>query len=460
MEPKDASRMTQAPAKQDRYLTDFDAFERSQATDEPQWLRETRRGALARFRELGFPTARRGNEKWKYTNVAPIANASFAYLLSEEPADVNVAELRDAAPWNDAWLTMVFVNGRYSRDLSSIPAMPEGVVISNLAEAARANGSAGGLVQSHLAQYASYEDDAFAALNTAFLMDGALVHIPQNTILEVPLHLLYVTTNGSQPSVSYPRTLLVAGRNSQLDVIESYVNLSDGQHFSDAVTEIVLEDGAQLDHCRLLSESLDSYHVGVTRIHQAKDSSFSSSSFARGTALARQDLLVLLDAPGSVCSLNGLYMTSGTQHIDNYINIDHAKPHTTSRLKYKGIVDGKSRAVYGGTVLVRKDAQKADAQQSDKNLVLSDEAEVDSKPSLLIYADDVKCSHGATAGNIDEESVYYMRSRGLDMETASRLLIHGFASEIVESVKLEAVREYLDRRFLGALPNYRFEVTQ
>jgi Fe-S cluster assembly protein SufD len=200
--------------------------------------------------------------------------------------------------------------------------------------------------------------------------------------------------------------------------------------------------------------------VGVTRVQQAEDSSFSSGSFARGAALARQDLLVLLDAPGSICHLNGLYMTSGTQHIDNYINIDHAKPHTTSRLKYKGILDGKSKAVFGGTVLVRKDAQKADAQQSDKNLLLSDEAEVDSKPSLLIYADDVKCSHGATAGNIDEESVYYMRSRGLDLETASRLLIHGFASEIVESVKLEEVREYLDRQFLAALPNYRFEVTQ
>ena len=450
--------MTQAPAKRDRYQTDFEAFESSLATHEPRWLRETRQGALARFTEMGFPTARRGNEKWKYTNVAPIADASFAFKLSDESSDLKANELRDAAPWNDSWLNMVFINGRYSQSLSSLPASLDGVVISNLAEAVRANGSVGSLVQSHLAQYASYEDDAFAALNTAFLLDGAVVHIPRNIALDMPLHLLYITINASQPSVSYPRTLLVAGQNSQLDVVESYVNLSDEQHFSDAVTEIVLEDGAQIDHCRLLSEGPESFHVGVTRVHQAQDSVFTSSSFARGAALARQDLLVLLDAPGSICSLNGLYMTSGTQHIDNYINIDHAKPHTTSRLKYKGILDGKSKAVFGGTVLVRKGAQKADSQQSDKNLVLSQEAEVDSKPSLLIYADDVKCSHGATAGNIDEDSVYYMRSRGLDLETASRLLIHGFASEIVESVKLEAVREYLDRRFLGELPNYRFEV--
>ena len=249
---------------------------------------------------------------------------------------------------------------------------------------------------------------------------------------------------------------MVAGRHSKLTVIESYVSLSNSQHFTNAVTEIALEDGASVEHYRLLMENPDSFHVGNTRVHQGQDSTFSSASFTRGAAVARNDFQVLLDAPGSFCSLNGLYMTSGRQHIDNYINIDHAKPHTTSRLYYKGILDGSSKAVFGGTVLVRKDAQKADAQQSDKNLLLSDKAEVDSKPSLLIYADDVKCGHGATAGNIDEDTLFYMRSRGLDLDTASSLLIYGFASEIIEAVRLEPLHGYLDKLFLESLPNFRF----
>ncbi|HIB13507.1 MAG TPA: Fe-S cluster assembly protein SufD, partial [Dehalococcoidia bacterium] len=223
------------------------------------------------------------------------------------------------------------------------------------------------------------------------------------------------------------------------------------------VTEIVLEDGAQVEHYRLLLESADAFHVGTSRVYQSKDSTISSASFAKGAAMARQDVQVTLDAPGASCSLNGLYMTSGEQHIDNLINIDHAKPYTKSRLFYKGILDGKSKAVFGGTVLVRKDAQKTDAQQTDKNLLLSRQAEVDSKPSLLIYADDVQCAHGATAGHIDKDTLFYMQSRGLDRETASRILIHAFASQIIDTVELEPLRDYLDDLFLTAMPTASLE---
>jgi Fe-S cluster assembly protein SufD len=246
--------------------------------------------------------------------------------------------------------------------------------------------------------------------------------------------------------------LILAGQNTQLTVVETYVGSPGNNYFTNAVTEIALGEGAHVDHYRLLLESEGAFHVGTSRVTQGKDSEFTSASFAIGTALARTDLEVLLDAPGGYCSLNGLYLAGGNQHIDNLISIDHAEPSCTSRLNYKGILDGKSRAVFGGTVMVRPDAQKSDAQQTDKNLLLSQNAEVDSKPSLLIYADDVTCSHGATAGYINEDGMFYLRSRGLDPGTASRMLIHAFASEIIDTVKPEPLREYLDTLFNQAIP--------
>ena len=311
------------------------------------------------------------------------------------PDEVEPAELRQVAPWEESWTNLVFVNGHYSQALSTSSAQANGVLATNLAEAVSRDG---GLVEQHLARYASFDDDGFAALNTAFLQDGAFIHLPEGESLPSPLHLVFVTTDSAEPIASYPRTLVVAGRHSRMTVIESYIGLSDARYFTNAVTEMVLEDGAEVEHYRVLKESPDAFHVGTSRVHQGQDSTFSSTSFAVGSALGRYDLYTLLDGTGSSCFLNGLYLTSGTQHMDNYLNIDHAKPHGTSRLYYKGILDGKSRAVFGGVVLVRKDAQKTNAHQSDKNLILSAEAEVDSKPSLLIYADDVKCGHGAHRG--------------------------------------------------------------
>ena len=448
--------MTQVLEKGDKYLSDFEAFERSLPIDEPGWVRQTRRKALARFTDLGFPTARRGNEKWKYTSVIPISKTAFAYPFDVEASELRPDQVRSVAPWNDSWVNLVFVDGRYRGALSTPAAQANSFSIANLADAFVADGPNRELVESHLARYAAFEDDAFTALNTTFLKDGAFVHVPEGESLEAPLHLIYLSTDRAQPTVSYPRTLAVVGRHARLTLVESYIGYARAPYLTNAVTEVSLGDGAKIEHYRLLMDGPDSFHVGTTRVHQGQDSTFSSASFARGAAMARNDLLVLLDAPGSSCSLNGLYMTSGKQHIDNYINIDHAKPHTTSRLYYKGVLDGRSKAVFGGTVLVRKGAQKADAQQSDKNLLLSEEAEVDSKPSLLIYADDVKCGHGATAGHMDEGALFYMRSRGLDLEEANRLLVQGFASEIIDAVQLEPLRAHLDRTFLRKLPNFQF----
>jgi Fe-S cluster assembly protein SufD len=441
--------MVQVLATNERYQSDFIAFEKGLADGDSEWVQRTRRQALSRFMQLGFPTARRGNERWKYTNVAPIAQTSFHYQFDNHPKELLPEELRQGVPWDEDWINLVFINGRYSQALSTSDTRFEGMLATNLAEAVSRDES---LLKKHLAQYASFENDSFTALNTAFLQDGAFIHLEKGESLPFPLHLIFVSTDTGESIASYPRTLVVAGPHSKMTVIESYIGLSEAQYFTNSVVEMVLEDGAEVEHYRVLKESPNAFHVGTSKLHQGQDSTFSSTSFATGSALCRYDLYALLDGTDCSCFLNGLYLTSGTQHMDNYLNIDHAKPHGTSRLNYKGILDGKSRAVFGGVVLVRKDAQKTNAQQSDKNLLLSAEAEVDSKPGLLIYADDVKCGHGATAGQIGQEALFYMRSRGLDQNTARGLLIQGFANEIIQTVQLSPLRDYLDRLFLKALP--------
>ena len=438
--------MTQALSTENRYQADFAAFQQC-ADDEPAWLRGLRQRAWSRFVELGFPT-NRGNEAWKYTNLSRIAAISFAYPQDPGADLVQVSDLKGLAPQHDLWTTLVFVNGRYAPALSGGP--PAGKArVTSLADAAQQDGAT---AERHLARYASPEDDGFVALNTAFLGDGALVHVPAGQAQPLPIHLLFLVTGEGEPTVTYPRTLIVAEPESSLTVLESYVSLSGGPTFTNAVTEIVAGDGARVHHYRMLMEHPDSFHVCTSRVVLGRDSSLTSTSFSTGAAMARNDFGVLLDAPGASCTLNGLHMTGGTQHIDNHIDVDHAKPHTSSRLYYKGILDGSSRAVFSGRVLVRPDAQKTDARQDDRNLILSDGAEVDSKPSLEIFADDVRCYHGATSGHIDEEALFYMQSRGLDPKAAQRLLVRAFASEIIDTIQLEPLRAFIDQLFLGALP--------
>ena len=445
--------MTQTLTKHEKYVSEFRAIEKRLAGSGPEWLHRIRKHALERFAELGFPTARRGNEKWKYTNVGPVANATFGYTAEASPNGAHGAEV-GPAPWDEGWANLVFVDGHFAEALSTPAPSSNGVRVASLAEAVHSDPH---LVEPHLARYASVEDDGFTALNTAFLQDGALIHIPDGESIESPLNLVFVSTDRGEPSVSYPRVLVVAGAGSKVTIIESYVGLSRNRYFTNAVTEIVVGDGAQVDHHRLLIESEEAFHVGVARVYQGESSVFTSKVFEKSVGLGRYDFNALLDGPGGSCLSKGLYMTSGTQHVDNLINIDHAKPYCTSRLYYKGILDGKSRAVFGGTIWVREGAIKTDALQTDKNLVLSPDAEVDSKPALFIFADDVKCGHGATAGNIDQDTVFYMRSRGIDLDAASRLLIYGFASEIIDTVEVDEFRAYLERLFLESLPTYRFE---
>lgn len=440
--------MTRASVANPHYLECFQRLERS-LVGEPSWLGELRRQAIASFERVGLPTARKGNEPWKYTNVAPIARTEFR---RDGAATFDPAKLQRAAPWDDSWATVVFVNGRGA----ALPG-PRTPADLRLTDLLSALGSDGSLSAQHLGRYASWEDDGFVALNTAFFGAGAFVQVAPGAQIATPVHLVFATVGDGGPLVSYPRALIVVGENSRLTLIETYVGLTRGsRHLTDAVTEVVLGEGAQVEHYRVLLEGDQAFHVGVTRVHQGRNSEFASMVFQRGAALARNDLRVALAAPGASCSLNGLYVTTRRQHIDNYINIDHAQPHTTSRLYYKGILDGASRAVFGGIVLVRPGAIRADAHQADKNLILSPQAEVDSKPSLEIYADDVKCGHGATAGAVAEDALFYLRSRGLDLHTASALLIRGFAGEVLETVGIVSLRRDLERRTMKALKGAAF----
>ena len=406
--------MTTRTISNHRYHEDHLAL--AAASPGPAWLADLRAAGWERFSEIGFPTARRGNERWKYTAVAPVARVNFAYPFLTVESTENT-EL-------DFGFSAVSARSAFDQDEDAI--------------------------HRHLGSLAPMQDDGFTALNTAFLNDVAVVRVPDGTGEPVAVHVDHAGTPdlpGDQQYARHPRTLILAGRNSNLTVVETYTGPAGPRYFTNAVTEIVVGEGANVDHYRLLDESPEAFHVGTTRVHQERDSSFSSASFAVGTALARNDFAVTLDGPGASCSLNGLYYTGQGQHIDNLISIDHAQPHCTSRLNYKGILDGNSRAVFGGEVMVRRNAQKSDARQTDKNLLLSEDAEVDSKPSLMIYADDVQCAHGATAGQIDAQTLFYLRSRGLDLPTASRMLIQAFAREIVDTVKPENLRHYLESLF-------------
>ena len=441
--------MTQTLTRYEQYTADYHELD---GAGQPEWLRDLRAAAWERFQEVGLPTARRGNEPYKYTNVGPIASAELA-LASAGIAELSADELRELAPPQGGSARLVFIDGRYSDRLSDGQGAGDGVTVGTLADAIE---SGNGPVPTHLGQYADVEEDGFIALNTAFIRDGAFIEIADDVTVESQLHLVFVSSD-EERTVSHPRVLVVVGRGSSATIVESYVGVPGNRCLTNSVAEIVLEDDATLEHYRLLIESEDAFHVGVTRVKQGANSAYNSKVFERQVGLGRFDLYTSLDGENSSCDLKGLYFTSGRQHMDNYININHTEPHATSRLYYKGILDGRSRAVFGGTVYVQPGAIKTDSHQEDKNLVLSPYAEVDSKPSLFIWADDVKCGHGATAGNIDLDTVFYMRSRGIDLETASRLLIYGFASEIIDTVEDDDLRSYLERLFLDSLPSYMFE---
>ncbi len=446
--------MNKISTEHQRYVTDFQEFTKILNSTDPPWLKEKRETAINHFCELGFPTARRNNENWKYTNVSSIAKTPFIYQQHTNVNGVNLSDIKQVAPWQSNWINLVFVDGHYSEALSTPLMHTNKIQVINLHEAIDLHTD---LLEKTLGVYASSNYDGFLALNTAFIRDGAFVNIPEGEQIDSPIQLLFISTEKATSTISHPRTIIMAGAMSKASIVETYVGISQNRYFTNSVSEIILGENAEIQHDRILLESEDAFHIGISRVQQSNKSTFSSRSFSKGSTLGRHDLLVSLDGNESSCYLNGLYITSNTQHMDHFININHIKPHTKSRLYYKGILADKSKAVFGGTVWVQKNAQKTDAIQKDMNLLLSSDAEIDSKPALFIYADDVQCAHGATSGNIDEETLFYMRSRGIDLETASHLLIYGFANEIIETTQSNHLNNYLTKHFLESLPAHKFE---
>ncbi len=428
-----------------RYVSQFEAFAANGARSAPAWLRDIRGAAIARFAELGFPTTHQ--EEWRFTSVAAIAETSFEQPPARRagPAPRRVAPLLLPV---ESSCRLVFVNGRFVAPLSSAAKLPRGVTAGGLADALE---TAPDLVGRHLARHASWAQNPFGALNAAFIRDGAFVHVAEGVDLDAPLQLLFLSAPGAKPTVTHPRNLIVIERDARASVIEGYAALQGGAYWTNAVTEVVVADGAHLELVRTQREATEAFHVATTHTVQGRSSVLRLHPIVLGAALARHDIVSVLDGPGAELVLNGLYLLGGSQHADHHTVIDHAQPDCQSHEFFNGVLDGAGRGVFNGRIIVRAGAQRTDSKQTNHNLVLSGQARADSQPQLEIYADDVKCTHGATLGPLDPREMFYLRSRGLSEDQARALLTYGFGAEILGRLRHETVRGALDQVVRGAL---------
>jgi Fe-S cluster assembly protein SufD len=430
--------MTTAIQNVETYLDSFAEFERVAAGRDLPWLRNLRADAFARFCETGFPTTH--DEDWRFTNVTAVARTRFS-LPQQAKALPSETEL-DSWRIEGAAARLVFVNGRFARKLSTVSQLAKGVEASTLREKIM---SSPGAIEAHLGRYLDIKRDAFCALNTAFAEDGGYVHIRRGAVLDAPVHLLFLTTAGDVPMMTHPRNLLVLEDESQATVVEEYVSVGAGIAFCNSATELITGESANVSHYMIEREDREAYNFSTLRIQQKRSSNVASHSLLLGGGLVRNNVHPVLAGEGGECLINGLFVGSGRQHLDNYMHVEHASPHCSSRQFYNGILDGHAHGVFHGRIVVHKDAQKTDAKQTNRNLLLSDDAQIDTKPQLEIYADDVKCTHGATIGQIEENALFYLRSRGIDEVAARRLLLLAFAGECLERMKPGSAHNYADQ---------------
>jgi len=419
------------------YLESFSEFEKRAAGHDLPWLQKLRRDAFARFCEVGFPTTH--DEDWRFTSVSVIAQTPFRFTRNGR-ARLSQQELE---PYRVPGVAcqLVFVNGRFARELSLLGKLPNGVKVNSLAGEISGNP---GAIEPHLGRYLDVRGDAFCALNTAFVEDGVYVHIPKGTLVEEPICLLFVSTRDDASSMSDPRNLIVAEEDSQATLVEDYVSLDGGAVFCNTVTELVAGDHTVLSHYMIEREHKQAFNISTLRIQQGRSANTTSHSVLLGGALVRNNVHPVLAGEGGECLINGLFVGNGHQHLDNYMLVEHASPRCGSRQFYNGILDGHAHGVFHGRIIVHKDAQKTDAKQTNRNLLLSDDAQIDTKPQLEIYADDVKCTHGATIGQIEGDALFYLRSRGIDEVSARKLLLFAFASECLDRMKEGPVRKHVE----------------
>jgi Fe-S cluster assembly protein SufD len=423
------------------YISEFHDLAMRNA-HEPAWLTALRREGYSQFSDRGFPTTH--DEDWRFTNVSAIAKTEFHLA---QRATIKLDSFDTGSFANQ----LVFVNGHFSRELSRTASLPKGIKIGGLGEQIAANPA---VLEPHLGHYLNLYRDAFAALNTAFVHDGAFIHIPRSVVIEEPIYLLFVTVGSDTPTMNHPRNLIIAEENSQATIVEDYVSLSESAAptFSNTATELVAADSAVVSHYMIVREAGQAYNVSTLRIQQGRQANVATHSLLLSGALIRNNVHPVLAGEGGECLINGLFMANGRQHMDNYMLVEHAKPHCNSRQFYNGILNAQSHGVFHGRIIVHKDAQKTDAKQTNRNLLLSDDAQIDTKPQLEIYADDVKCTHGATIGQVDEIALFYLRSRGLDEVSARHLLLLAFANECLDRMSSEAVRSHLERLVMQWLP--------
>jgi len=425
----------------ERLVGSYHAWATNGASRVPAWLKDLREGGITRFGDLGFPNMKQ--EAWRFTSVAPIAEGAFE--LAKPPA--RIPTLEDIRPFLlfEAGYRLVFVDGFFQPALST-PFFDD---VQSLAHVVTHRQD---LVREHLGRYAATQDRPFSALNTAFVSDGAFVHVPAKATIAEPIQLLFLSTGG-KPVVTHPRNLVVLEREARASIVETYASLSDAKapYWTNTVTEIVVGDSARVDYHRVQREGPRAYHVATTQTHQGRDSTVNLHTVAFGAALARHDIGAVMAGPGGRLILNGLYLLAGEQHADHHTTIDHAADHCESHEYFNGVLDGKSRGVFTGRIIVRPGAQKTDSKQTNNNLLLSADAHADSQPQLEIYADDVKCTHGSTVGPLDPRALFYLRSRGVGEREARRLLTYGFAAEILGRMSVAPLRAELDAIVRGRL---------
>jgi Fe-S cluster assembly protein SufD len=420
------------------YLAAYNELLARREESEPLWLRHLRSEAWEQFHSKGFPTTR--DEDWRFTSLAALARAPFR---SAQPPDSSVAASDIGAfRLEGAACQLVFVNGHFAPALSGVDNLPAGIEVSSLAEA---HGRSAEGIEQHLGRYANIRRDVFPALNTALWEDGAYIRVRRGAAVAQPVHLLYVSAGVGEPLMTHPRTLIVAEPASEAAVVEDYVSVGAGAAFCNSVTELVAGDDANISHYLIERENYDAFNVSTLRIELGRGSNVSSHSVLLGGGLVRNNVHPVLGGPGADCLINGLFIGAGRQHLDNYMLVEHASPNCSSRQFYNGVLDDEAHGVFHGRILVHKDAQKTDAKQTNRNLLLSDDARIDTKPQLEIRADDVKCTHGATIGQIEEEQLFYLRSRGLDEAAARSLLLSAFAGECLDRMKEAPVREFIGK---------------
>ncbi len=422
----------------DWFIKNFQTFEKSLNGERTEAFQKIRNMALSKFSSLSIPTTR--DEEWKYTNLSPVIKHNFNVIPVKTDVTPEIVGkfLFDKLEHH----LMVFVNGEFRRDLSRLGEIPNSVEVMNLASAIKNNHPA---LLRHFGKYAEDSNNLFTSLNSAYTKDGAFILIPRNQIIEDPIHIIFINKAGNEKFAVQPRNLFIAEDNSQVSIIEHYVSEDNGIYLSNSVTEIFVGENAVLDHIKLQEESKKAFHIARMEVDQERNSNFSSHLISTGAEFSRNEFTTRFHGEGGESMLNGLFMIDGEQFFDAHTMIDHAKPNCNSHEHYKGILEDRARGVFNGKVMVRPDAQKTNAFQENNTILLSDDATMNSKPQLEIFADDVKCSHGATVGKLNEEAKFYLKTRGIGEEAATAMLIHAFASDVITTIKIDALRDYLEK---------------